>query len=188
MARKIILSLHVSLDGYVAGPAGEMDWIRLDDELFNFVATIAEPADTALYGRNTWQMMEGYWPTADQQPNATVHDRTHAAWYRRVTRIVVSDSMKGQELPQTRIFSGDIAAQVQELKKSPGGDIMIFGSPSAIQPLIEHGLIDDFHLFVNPVVLNNGIPVFQQDERIQLKLEGTKTFGCGVVWMHYRLR
>ncbi|MBO9151630.1 dihydrofolate reductase family protein [Chitinophaga sp. GCM10012297] len=188
MARKIILSMHVSLDGYVATPDGGMDWVRFDDELFRFVGEMTEEADTALYGRKTWEIMDNYWPTADQKPNAGEHDRQHAAWYRRVNKVVISDSMKGRELPRTRIFSGNIAEQVTQLKQEPGSNIMIFGSPGASQVLMENGLIDEYHLFVNPVALNKGIPLFKQKDRVNLKLTATKPYECGVAWLHFRQR
>lgn len=186
MARKIILSMHVSLDGYVAGPKGEMDWIRFDDELFRFVGTMTDEADTGLYGRKTWEIMDNYWPTADQRPGAGEHERQHSEWYRRVTKVVISNSMKGQELPRTRIFSGNIAEQVQQLKQEPGANIIIFGSPGASQVLIANGLVDEYHLFINPIAINNGIPLFRQKEHVKLKLAATKPYECGVTWLHYR--
>jgi dihydrofolate reductase len=86
--KKIIVSMHTSLDGFVAGPNGEMNWIKFDDELFDFVGKMTDKADTALYGRKTYEMMHNYWPTADQKPNATKHDIEHAHWYKQSLKIV----------------------------------------------------------------------------------------------------
>ena len=88
--RKLIISLHTTLDGFAAGPNGEMDWINVDEEMFEYAARRTNEADTALYGRVTYQMMESYWPTAGDQPNATKHDKQHSSWYNKVTKVVLS--------------------------------------------------------------------------------------------------
>src|SRR5678816_3491540 len=92
--RKIIVSLHVSLDGFLAGPKGEMDWIKLDEEMFDMVASLTDEADTALYSRVTYEMMESYWPTAAHLPKASKHDIEHSNWYNQVDKIVLSKTMK----------------------------------------------------------------------------------------------
>src|SRR5690242_8430146 len=103
--RKLVLFMHVSLDGFVTGPNGEMDWIKVDDEIFDFAGQRTNESDLALYGRVTWQMMDAYWPTAADQPNASKHDIEHSAWYNQVEKIVVSRTMKGKQLPKTKIIS-----------------------------------------------------------------------------------
>jgi len=158
--RKIIISEHVSLDGFAAGPNGEMDWIKLDDSLFDLVGTFTDKADTALYGRVTYDMMDGYWPTAGDSPGASKHDIEHAAWYNKVTKVVLSRTMKGTTKPGTIILSDDIVAQVTGLKNQAGGDILIFGSPGAAHTLMAANLIDEYWLFVNPIVLGAGMPFF----------------------------
>lgn len=185
MARIITLSMHVSLDGYVAGPKGEIDWIKFDDELFSFVGDKTEEADTALYGRKTFEIMDSYWPTADQKPNAGKHDRQHAAWYRSVNKVVLSRTMKSND-PKTRVISENVPEQIRALKEEPGRNILIFGSPGASQVLIEHNLIDEYWLFVNPVAINKGIPLFQQNTLQELKLVNSHIYACGVIWLHYR--
>jgi dihydrofolate reductase len=92
--------MHTSLDGFVGGPNGEMDWIDVDDEMFEYAGQRTREADTALYGRVTYQMMESYWPTAGDQPTATKHDIEHSKWYNSVAKVVVSRTMKG-EMPTT---------------------------------------------------------------------------------------
>ena len=88
--------MHVTLDGFVAGPNGEMDWITVDDEIFDYAGDRTDHADTALYGRVTYEMMEGYWPTAADQAGATKHDKQHAAWYNKVAKVVLSRTLKTQ--------------------------------------------------------------------------------------------
>jgi dihydrofolate reductase len=183
--KQVFLLMHVSLDGFVAGPNGEMDFISFDDAQFDFVGTLTDNADTALYGRKTWEMMEGYWPTADQQPNATKHDKNHAAWYRKSLKLVISNSL--QTAPQnTKIISGDIVKKMNDEKQQSGGNILMIGSPSTAHLFTNAGLIDHYWLFVNPVILGTGIPLFKDvPNRHQLRLVETKPFATGVVGLHY---
>ncbi len=91
--RKIISFMHVSLDGFVAGPNGELDWVKIDQEIFDYVGKRISEGDTALYGRVTYQMMENYWPTAGDKPKATKHDIEHSKWYNKVYKVVLSKTM-----------------------------------------------------------------------------------------------
>src|SRR5580698_3125948 len=92
--RKLINFMHISLDGFTAGPNGEMNWIKLDNGLFDFVKTMTDEADTALYGRTTYELMEGYWPNAGDAPDASKHDKEHSEWYNRVPKVVASKTIK----------------------------------------------------------------------------------------------
>lgn len=187
--RKLIFLMHVSLDGFVAGVEGEMDWIGLSDEMFDFVAGLTSGADTALYSRKTFEMMDAYWPTAAEQPNATKHDKEHSQWYNRITKYVLSESMKGKDTEKIKFINGDVKNTVKNIKQLPGSNIMIFGSPSAIYALFGEGLVDEFYLFVNPVLLGNGIPLFKNiNNRVFLKLVSSKTYdSAGIVCLHYTL-
>ena len=187
--RKIVLSLHMSLDGFVAGPNGEMDWIKLDDELFDLVGKATNEADTALYGRVTYQMMQSYWPTAGDEPGASKHDKEHSAWYNRVQKFVISKSMKGLNIDKTTIISDNVAGEIKKLKNEKGGNIIMFGSPSAAHTLIQDNLIDEYWLFVNPVLLAEGIPVFSKIKgRIGLELVKVERFSCGVTGLNYSVK
>jgi dihydrofolate reductase len=185
--RKLILFMHASLDGFAAGPQGEMDWIATSEEMFDYAERRTSEADTALYGRVTYQMMESYWPTAADQPGATRHDVQHSSWYKKVAKVVLSRSLKGAHLPNTRIVSDDAAGEIKGLKQQGGKDILIFGSPSAAHSLMAAGLIDDYWLFVNPVLLGRGIPVFKGIEHVAaLTLAESKVFSSsGVICLHY---
>jgi dihydrofolate reductase len=144
-------------------------------------------SDTALYGRVTWQMMEGYWPTAADQPNASKHDIEHAAWYKKAEKIVLSKSMQGELLPNTVFIGEEVEQRIQAVKQQAGNEILLFGSPSATHSLLQYDLIDEFWLFVNPVLLGEGIPLFKNvTETTQLTLVSAKTFANGVVCMHYK--
>jgi len=184
--RTLTFFMHTSLDGFVAGPNGEMNWIKVDEEIFDFVGTMTDQADTALYGRVTYEMMQGYWPTAGDQPGASKHDREHAAWYNRVSKIVLSRTMSEVGLVNTTVISDNLADNINRIKAQDGKNILIFGSPSASHSLMSHGLVDEFWLFVNPVLLGKGIPLFRDiTETMQLKLVESKTFSCGVIALHY---
>lgn len=184
--RNLILFMHTSLDGFVAGPNRELNWAKLDDELFDFVATMTAKADTALYGRVTYNMMENYWPTAAEQPNATKHDREHAVWYKKVSKIVISKTLSENGLENTKVISNQLTENIIKIKEQEGKNILIFGSPQASHSLLSLGLIDEFWLFVNPILLGQGIPLFKGvSERTQLKLMESKTFTNGVIALHY---
>ncbi|WP_027382482.1 dihydrofolate reductase family protein [Epilithonimonas caeni] len=184
--RKIISFMHISLDGYVAGPDGEMDWIKVDEEIFDFVAQRIGESDTAMYGRVTYQMMESYWPTAADKPNASKHDVEHSRWYKGVNKIVLSRTIESQDSNKTTIINDNLADRINEIKQQEGKDILIFGSPSATHSLIQQNLIDGYWLFVNPVVLGEGIPLFVDiKEKINLKLLSTQQFTNGVTELNY---
>ena len=187
--RKLVLFMHTSLDGFVAGPNGEMDWINVDEEIFDYAGQRTNEADTALYGRVTYQMMESYWPTAAQLPTATKHDVEHSKWYNKVAKVVLSRTLKGSNLTNTLIIDGNLAAEIVKLKQEAGKDILMFGSPTAAHSLIAEKLIDDYWLFVNPVLLGRGIPLFTGvKEKSALKLVDSNIFSSGVVCLHYEYK
>jgi dihydrofolate reductase len=184
--RKIFSFMHLSLDGFVAGPKGEMNWIKVDQEIFDYIGKRISEGDTALYGRVTYDMMEGYWPTAGDAPNASKHDKEHSHWYMNAHKIVLSRSMKGVERPKTTIISDDLVASIQAIKQQEGSDILLFGSPGARHALLQHDLIDGYWLFVNPVILGQGMPLFADiQDKTKLKLLHTHQFSSGVIELSY---
>ena len=178
--------MHISLDGIVAGPNGEMDWIKVDEEIFDHVGRRISEGDTALYGGVTYQMMENYWPTAADQPTATRHDIEHSKWYGKVHKVVLSQTLKEANLPGTTIISDNLTDRINEIKHQAGNEILLFGSPKATHSLIKHNLIDGYWLFVNPVILGHGIPLFVDvRDKIKLKLWSTRQFTSGVTELNY---
>ena len=178
--------MHISLDGFVAGPNGEMNWIKADEEIFDHVGKRINQGDTALYGRVTYEMMEGYWPTAANKPNASKHDREHSAWYKQVHKLVLSKTMKGAELPDTTIISENLSDIIHEIKQQGEKEILLFGSPTATHSLMQLNLIDGYWLFVNPIILGQGIPLFKDiKEKIRLNLVSVHPFTCGVTELNY---
>jgi len=184
--RRLVLFMHASLDGFVAGPNGEMDWIDVNDEMFEYAGQRTRDADTALYGRVTYQMMESYWPTAGDQPTATKHDIEHSKWYNSVAKVVVSRTMKGTKLTNTRIVGDGVTGEILKLKQNAGKDIVMFGSPTVAHALMRENLIDDYWLFINPILLGTGIPLFKElKARAALGLVASHVFSSGVVCLHY---
>ena len=178
--------MHISLDGFVAGPKGEMDWIKVDQEIFDHVGNRISEGDTALYGRITYQMMEDYWPTAADKPTASKHDIEHSKWYSKVHKVVLSKTLEEAGLANTEIISDNLSERINEIKQQEGKDILLFGSPTATHSLIQLGLIDGFWLFLNPIILGRGIPLFVDiKEKINLKLLSTHQFPCGVTELNY---
>jgi dihydrofolate reductase len=204
--RKIISFMHISLDGFVAGLNGEMDWIKVDEEIFDYVGKRISEGDTALYGRVTYQMMENYWPAAGDKPTATRHDIEHSKWYNKVHKVVLSktmnpDSYRDAGLTNTKIISDNLSDRINEIKQSrpaSGGsgskDILLFGSPTATHSLIQLNLIDGYWLFVNPIILGQGIPLFvdinpdSYRDKIKLNLLTTHQFVCGVTELNYTVK
>ena len=184
--RHLIFFMHVSLDGYVAGINGEMNWIQVDDELFDFVGTMTDNADTAVYGRVTYEMMQGYWPKAGEQPNARKHDKQHSTWYNKVSKVVLSRTLQETGLQHTKVISDHLSDQINKIKQQEGKNMLIFGSPRASQSMLNEGLIDEFWLFVNPIILGKGMPLFNDlSGTTRLKLLGSTTFSSGVIALHY---
>ncbi|HHS9579557.1 TPA: dihydrofolate reductase family protein, partial [Raoultella planticola] len=176
--RKIVSFVHVSLDGFVAstaeGPAG-LAWISLSPDLFEYVEQRIQQTDTALYGRTTYQMMESYWPTAADNPDASPHDHAHSRWYKSAHKVVLSKTLLQKNHPDTQIISSHLSDEIHKLKHNAGSEILLFGSPSATHALMSENLIDEYWLFVNPILLGQGIPLFKNiKDRTSLMLVNSK--------------
>ena len=185
--RNIISFMHISLDGFVSGPKGEMNWIKVDEEIFDHVGKRISKCDTALYGRVTFEMMENYWPTAADKPTASKHDIEHSRWYSKAHKIVLSRTMKEDNLANTKIIGDNLSARINEIKQQEGTEILLFGSPTATHSLLKENLIDGFWLFVNPVVLGKGVRLFEDNrKKINLKrIPPDKSFNSGVIELNY---
>lgn len=185
--RNVILLMHVSLDGFVARPNGDLDWVRFDDQLVDDVAALTATADTALFGRTTYQMMEGYWPTAAESPEATRHDIEHARWVNNAPKIVLSRSLEQVTWANSRIVRDNIPDEIARLKQQPGKHLLMIGSAATAHSFMQLGLIDEYRININPVVLGSGVPLFAGiQEPVNLSLVHAKTYDSGVVGLHYR--
>ena len=180
--------MSVSLDGYVAGPGGEIDWGAPDDELHRFHNARVSEVGVQLMGRRLYQTML-YWETADQDPDLGATQREFSAVWHALPKVVFSTTLTTVEGANTRLATGGLAEEIARLKAEPGdGDIAIGGAELAAAAT-ELGLIDQYELFVNPVVLGGGTPFFPRlDHRIDLELADTRTFGSRVVLLRYQSR
>jgi dihydrofolate reductase len=186
--RSIIQLAHVSLDGYLADKKGDFNFVSFDDELSDYVYPLCLTADTAIYGRTTYQLMESYWPSVLDDPKAEGHAKTHARWYANVKKIVASRTLPPQTGPTT-IAGDDIVETIAAAKRQPGGPMMIFASPTLTHTLTAAGLVDEWLLTWQPVILGGGLPLFGGKEApTPLALRSSKTFRSGVVATHHAVK
>ncbi|HEY6033210.1 MAG TPA: dihydrofolate reductase family protein [Kofleriaceae bacterium] len=184
--RNIIQLAHISLDGFMAGPGGDMSFITMNEEIADHVYPMIDSVDTAVYGRTTYQMMESYWPGQLDNKEATAHARKHARWYMNVAKIVASRTLPASTDPKLRICKDDIVEHLAAEKRRPGSDIMIFASPTLVHTLAAHDLIDEWRINVQPVAIGGGLPLFAPGgPRIKLELRSAKTYSSGVIGTHY---
>ncbi len=185
--RKLILLHHVSLDGLVSGPSGELDWVAHDDEMWNEVTDLLSSADTAVFGRVTYQMFESYWPAAARNPSSSQNELDFARWIEDTPKIVLSKTLERVDWKNTRLVRQDIVGEIARTKEQPGKNMLVFGGPMLDSALMKFGLIDEYRFMVNPVVLGRGKPLFTGlNDRHKLRLVKTRTFGSGVVGLHYQ--
>jgi Dihydrofolate reductase len=186
--RKLVLFMHVSLDGYASDSNGGLDWIPYDEELEKYAEEVVAEVGSPVYGRTTYRMMESYWPTMLEDPNASKHELEHAQWLQDVKKIVISGTMDKAEWNHTMLIKDNIAEEIKALKEQPGQNLVIFGSPGAAKTLLELGLIDEFLLTICPVVLGGGKSVFDGGvEKTRLKLLSSRTFESGIIATRYEL-
>jgi dihydrofolate reductase len=177
--------MTVSLDGFTAGPDGEIDWSAPDEELHRFHNEQTRELGAHLCGRRLYEEML-YWETADENPSATDYELEFARLWKDTPRIVFSNTLEKVE-GNARLATDGVAEEVARLKEEPGQDLAVGGAGLA-STCIKLGLVDEYRLFVNPVVLGGGTPYFPPlEERIDLELVETRTFGSRVVYLRYRL-
>jgi dihydrofolate reductase len=185
--RKVIFLVHMSLDGFTAGPNGEMDWITVDDEIFLDAIELQNTADVALFGRVNYEGFASYWPTVAANPASSPSDLDHARWLDASTKIVFSKTLKKVNWQNTRIVSDDIAGEMTRLKTQPGKNLILFGGATIASAFMKLGLIDEYRINVNPVVLGGGKSLFGDLKKdLKLKLIHARTFSSGVVSLAYQ--
>ena len=183
--RKVILFNLISLDGFFEGPKHALDWHNVDEEFNEFANAQLDSVDVLLFGRVTYQLMAGFWPT----PAAARDDPVTAAKMNRLPKIVFSRSLSSVSWENTRLVKENIPEEITRLKSEPGKDLIIFGSSDLSVTLIQHGLIDEFRILVNPVVLGEGKSLFKGiKNRLNLELIKTKRFRSGNILLFYRPR
>jgi dihydrofolate reductase len=182
--RKLIYSMGVSLDGFMAASDRAIDWSAPDEELHRFHNQQTREIGALLYGRRLYEVMT-YWETAEQRPSAPDYELEFARIWKDIPKIVFSRTLEKVE-GNARLARDSTAEEVAKLKEQPGKDLAVGGAGLA-STLIRLDLIDEYRLFLNPVVLGGGTPYFPaMDKRISLELDETQTFGSRVVYVCYR--
>jgi dihydrofolate reductase len=184
--RKVLLSNLVTLDGFFAGPKGELDWHIVDEEFNQYAIDLLSKVDALLFGRVTYQLMADYWPAAATNPATPKSDLEIADKMNNLPKIVFSKTLQKVEWKNTRLVKENIAEEISKMKEQPGKDMVIFGSGSIVSTFMQHGLIDEYRIIVNPIILGNGNPLFKGiKDKHNLKLLKTKVLGSGVVILYY---
>ena len=177
--RKVIAAINMTLDGFCDHTA-----MIADEEIHQHYSELLRSAGTILYGRITYQLME-YWPTVIKNPTGIKSMDEFAVTIDKIPKIVFSHTLKNVDWKNAKLVKGGIKEEVLELRQQAGKDILV-GSPSLIVALTQLDLIDEYQLCVHPVILGNGLPLFKNiNDRINLKLLKTKTFGAGQIVLYY---
>jgi dihydrofolate reductase len=185
--RNLKLQVQISLDGFIAGPHGEMDWMIFDwdEAISQYVQKITDPVDCIVLGR---KLAEGFIP----HWAAVAADRNHPEFasgqkFTETPKMVFTRTLDRSDWANTVLARGDLVGEITRLKDQAGGDIIAHGGASFVSALIHHDLIDEYHLFVNPVALGTGMPIFKAlDSPRRLVLEAATAFSCGIVLIRYR--
>jgi dihydrofolate reductase len=178
--RKIKLQVQMTVDGYIAGINGEMDWTTRDwdDKLKKYVGEITEPIDCIILGRKLAQGFIPYWASHPEQEGADKFNSTK--------KVVFTKTLEKSEWDNTVLAKGYLVEEIAKLKRQDGKDIIAYGGATFVSALIKHGLIDEFHLFINPTAIGNGMSIFKElDNKQNLRLLKTTSFECGIVVLNY---
>jgi dihydrofolate reductase len=183
--RKLKLQMQITLDGFVAGPNGELDWIELDDDkLREFVDYLAGTCDTILMGRKMTNEFVNYWTDAVKRPE----DPWHSLAKKMVDypKIVFTKTLDKSRWPNTVLAKGNIVDEVNRLKNQKGKDIIAYGGAEFASSLIKHNLIDEYYFYINPVAIGNGLTIFKDvGPRFNLKQLDVTPYPSGVTLHKY---
>jgi dihydrofolate reductase len=185
--RKLKLQVQLSVDGFIAGPHGEMDWMTFDwdEEISQYVQSITDPVDCIVLGR---KLAEGFIPHwAAVAADAEHPESASGQQFSETPKVVFTRTLDTSPWANTVLAQGDLVDEIARLKGQAGGDIIAYGGASFVSALIQHDLIDEYHLFVNPVALGTGMSIFRAlDSARHLVLEISTAFPCGIVLIRYR--
>jgi len=185
--KKLIVSNWISLDGYIAGPGGALDWILGDGRLAQYETELMQQVDTTLFGRTTYEQLSGYWSAVPNNPQAMDWERPYAEMINAAHHVVISSKLKDASWGTSTVWRDINSATVETLKAGPGKSIVMFGSASVVQQLTKLGQVDEYHLLVHPVFLGGGTRLFAGlDERSKMKRVDVEAFDSGIVKMVYQ--
>ncbi|MFF2885798.1 dihydrofolate reductase family protein [Paenibacillus sp. NPDC057967] len=179
MLRKLIVQEMVSLDGYFAGPEGEIDWHRADEDYVAYAGLFLQSVDLLLFGRVTYELMAAFWPTAKHELASVMNERE---------KIVFSKRLVSANWRHTRLVSHDACEEIKRLKREAGQDMAVLGSGLLASSLLRAGLVDEMQLTVVPIILGHGIPLFRNiHPQVPLQLVHTESYLSGNVLLRYRI-
>lgn len=184
--RKLKLQMQQTVDGYVAGINGELDWMQfeMDDELLQFISSLTDTSDTILLGRKMTVGFINYWEdVVNNQPDSP--EFSFAEKMVNTPKIVFSKTLKSISGKNTTLENGDLVTAINQLKNKSGKDILVYGGANFVSSLLKNDLIDELNLFINPIAIGKGMEIFV--DRTNLKLLNAKAFKCGEVVLQYRL-
>jgi dihydrofolate reductase len=186
MMRKVMYAMSVSLDGFIEAPDGDLSWSFPDEELHQHFNDREREIDIYLYGRRLYENMVAYWPTADENPSAPQHEIEYARIWKSKPKIVFSKTLEHVEW-NSRLVRGNIVEEINKLKAQPGKGMSVGGAGLA-STFMQLDLIDEYSLYIHPVILGAGKPMFGRlYDRINLQLLETRIFGSGVILLRYQL-
>jgi dihydrofolate reductase len=183
--RKVVLFNRISIDGFYAGPNGEIDWFLHDPEVDKAAHEMMHP-DTLLLGRLTYQMFESYWPHVLADPNASQANLITASELNQMTKVVFSETLQEVSWVNSILIKADVTHAVCKLKQGNGPEITIFGSGSIVQQLVGEGLIDEYLIVMTPIILGTGKMLFKDVKQSTLNLIEVRDFHSGNVLLHYK--
>jgi len=185
--RKLKLQVQMSIDGCIAGPNNEMDWLIRDIKNLKYIHGIAESVDTILMGRKMVDDFVPYWTDVMNKPDDPMY--AFAKKMIEISKVVFTKTLNKSEWVNTELAKGDLKDEVTKLKCQKGKDILVYGGASLDSSLIKENLIDEFYLFVNPIVMGNGKNIFKDIKEIQkLSLIESKVLDYGLVLLHYEVK
>lgn len=182
--KKVIVSNIMSLDGFMAGPAGEIDWFAgfADPEFEEYAVTFISSIDTMLFGRVTYELMASYWPAATPATN----DARIIEAMNNCRKVVFSKTLRRAEWKNAELVQGDIEQDIRRRKGQSGKDMVIYGSGQLVSALASRGLIDEYRIFIVPLLLGQGKPLFKElGTRIPLRMVESRSFGSGMAVLTY---
>jgi len=186
--RKLKLQIQMSVDGFIAGPNAEMDWMvwDWDDALKNYVIALTKPVDCIVLGRKLAEGFIPHWSGAAQIEN---EEQIFALKMNETLKVVFTKTLKSADWYNTVLANGDLSSEINTLKNQEGGDIIVYGGGSFVSSLINEGLVDEYYLFVNPSILGNGMPIFQSLAAKQnLVLKQAQGFDCGITVLCFEIK
>jgi dihydrofolate reductase len=184
--RKLKLQMQITVDGFVAGPNGELDWMTFgeDDEMWTQITELTDSSDTILMGRKMTDGFVNYWTSVLDNPESPEY--SFARKMVNIPKIVFSKTVKESKWANTTVASGELVEEIAKLKQQEGKDIIVYGGATFVSNLVKENLIDEYYFFVNPVAIGKGLTIFGKlVEKFPLKLINVKHFDCGETMISY---